>query len=82
VIIIEVFIGNKPLMSYVFKILSLKDNEIILKSRGRNNSKTIDVFEVYRRLTTQKIEDVEIITNSLEHDNRYVSELIIKFRIK
>jgi len=69
-------------MSYVFKILSLKDNEIILKSRGRNNSKTIDVFEVYRRLTTQKIEDVEIITNSLEHDNRYVSELIIKFRIK
>lgn len=81
-IIIEVFIGNKPLMSYVFKILSLKDSEIVLKSRGRNNSKTIDVFEVYRRLATQKIEDIEIITNSIEHDNRYVSELIIKFRIK
>lgn len=69
-------------MSYVFKILSLKDSEIVLKSRGRNNSKTIDVFEVYRRLATQKIEDIEIITNSIEHDNRYVSELIIKFRIK
>jgi len=77
----DILIGQKPVMDYVMKILSCKnDKSFSIKARGRYISKAVDVWEAYRR-KFNNIKEVKFITNSLKYENKYVSEIEISFTL-
>lgn len=77
----DIFIGHKPVVDYVMRILYNKDDKnFSIKARGRNISKAIDVYEAYRR-KFNNIKDVNFTTKSLKYENKYVSEIEIRFTL-
>ncbi len=84
-----VYIGKKPVMTYVLAVLSaFKANpeEIIIKARGRNISTAVDVSEVTRNNYLSDITNtVTLGTEKLEGEEggtRNVSTIEITLRKK
>jgi DNA-binding protein Alba len=71
----DLFIGKKPVMTYVIALLSYNKKARIL-SRGQNISKSIDVLEVFKRKYAKNVK-YEIRTDTVELENRPVSEMQI-----
>lgn len=74
-----VFIGNKPIMSYVIStVMQLKNSssEVTIKARGKFISKAVDVAEVVRKrfLKDQSpaIKDIKIDTEEYNLDSRII----------
>lgn len=66
-----VFIGSKPVMSYVLACitqLNENDQDLILKARGRAISRAVDTAEIIRNrfVTDAKIKDIQISTEQIE----------------
>lgn len=83
-----IYIGRKPVMNYCLAVItSLQDNagKVVLKARGNNISKAVDVAEITRNryLEDLKVEDIEIGTDELEADEggtRNVSRMSIMLK--
>ena len=81
-----VFIGKKPVMTYVFAVMTaFKDNpdEVSIKARGRSISTAVDVAEVTRNSYLSGITNhITINTEKLEGDRgpRNVSTIEIILR--
>lgn len=63
-----IYVGRKPISSYLFGILTQikqEQKEIILKARGKMISKAVDIAEVcINRLATEfKVKDIKIGTD-------------------
>ncbi len=86
----NVFVGLKPVMSYVTAIvmhLNSGNKEVIVKARGNVISKAVDVVEVARRRFFEgklAIKEISIGTEVLgqETDRRNVSTMEIKLEKK
>lgn len=75
----EILIGKKEVMTYVLSLLSLTEEEVVIKSRGRNNAKALDVLEAYKNRFGQ-VKDVEFVTKTVKMEKRNVTELEITFK--
>lgn len=71
----EIFIGNKPVMTYVLVALTSKDSEITLLARGKNISKAVDTLEILKR-KFMKDPKITIETSTVQLDKN-VSEIKI-----
>ncbi len=75
----DVLIGKKGAMAYVLAVVTgfNSDNKVVIKARGRNISKAVDVAEIIRNrfLQEAKIDKIEIGTETIE--NRAVSTMEI-----
>jgi DNA-binding protein len=86
----NVFVGLKPVMSYVTAIimdLNSGNREVIVKARGNAISKAVDVVEVARRRFFEgklAIKEISIGTEVLgqENERRNVSTMEIKLEKK
>ncbi len=85
-----VYIGRKPVMSYVLAVMSHFNapdvQEATLKARGRAITTAVDVAEVTRRrfLTNVRVSNVEIGTEVMPEEggrNRPVSSIAIKLSV-
>ena len=72
-----IFIGSKPVINYVRAIsIQLNDSnskEVIIKSRGKNISKAVDVAEISKRnLSNLKvhIKNIEISSEEFENNGK------------
>ncbi len=68
-----IFIGKKPLMSYVLAALrQINDNDgtVVIKARGKAISRAVDVAEILRNqfATTATVDSIEISTERLTSD--------------
>ncbi|MCK5251670.1 MAG: DNA-binding protein Alba [Thermoplasmata archaeon] len=68
-----IFIGKKPLMSYVLAALRQindADKTVVIKARGKAISRAVDVAEILRNqfVTTATVDDIEISTERLTSD--------------
>lgn len=72
----SVFIGNKPIMSYVTNaVFQLKnDSEITIKARGKFISKAVDVAEVVRKRSLKDeaiaIRNIKIDTEEYQQEGK------------
>ena len=74
----ELLIGKKEVMTYVLSLLSLPEKEVIIKARGRNNAKALDVMEAYRN-RFGNITNPQFVTKTVKMEKRNVTELEITF---
>jgi DNA-binding protein len=68
-----IFIGKKPLMSYVLaasRQINDGDGTIVIKARGKSISRAVDVAEILRNqfVTTASVDDIDISTERLTSD--------------
>lgn len=68
-----IFIGKKPLMSYVLAALrqiNENDGTVVIKARGKAISRAVDVAEILRNqfATSATVDDIEISTERLTSD--------------
>ena len=75
------FIGKKPVMTYVLAIMSSPQNEVTLAARGRYMAKVIDVYEVFKNKFTKECK-ATFTTNTVKMEDRNVSELLLKITWK
>jgi DNA-binding protein len=65
-----VFIGKKPVMSYVLACMTLFTNsdEVVIKARGRAISKAVDTVEIIRNrfMPDVKVSDIKIGTEEVK----------------
>ncbi|MCL4399432.1 DNA-binding protein Alba [Candidatus Parvarchaeota archaeon] len=83
-----IFIGKKPLMSYILAILTHMNSghsRIVIKARGSMISKAVDVSQIVKRKFSKdlKVTKVEIGTEELpgreeDHKTRDVSYISIE----
>lgn len=69
-----IFIGKKPLMSYVLAALRQingRENSVVIKARGKAISRAVDVAEVLRNqfVQTATLDDIQIYTERLQSDD-------------
>ena len=57
-----IFVGNKAPMSYVVAVLTEfeKQSKVIIKSRGKAISKSVEVAEIVKRKYLKEVEVIEI----------------------
>ena len=67
------YIGKKQLMIYVMSLVSNKDHKMRILSRGRNISKSVDVFLIFQRRFAKNVK-YEITVGTVVLENRNVSE--------
>jgi DNA-binding protein len=71
-----IFIGEKPFMNYVTGVITQfqikKQNEVVIKARGKFISRAVDVAEVSAKkfLKDEKIRVKNIVINSEEFENK------------
>ncbi len=67
-----VFIGKKPVMSYVLACMTLftGSNEVVIKARGRAISKAVDIVEIIRNrfMPDVKVSDIKIGTEEVRSE--------------
>jgi DNA-binding protein len=71
----NVFIGRKPVLNYVLACMTLFKSgheEVVVKARGRNISRAVDVVEVLRSrfMPNAEVTDIQIGTESVNSDDR------------
>ena len=68
-----VFIGNKPVMSYVLAVVTqFNDNDtVIIKARGKAISRAVDTAEIVRNrfVPESDVKDIQISTEEIENFN-------------
>ena len=69
-----IYIGKKPLMSYVLAALrqiNEDDGTIVIKARGKSISRAVDVAEILRNqfATTATVDEIDISTERLTSDD-------------
>ncbi|GCC10891.1 MAG TPA: DNA-binding protein Alba [Euryarchaeota archaeon] len=68
-----VYIGNKPVMSYVLAVATQlsKANEVIIKSRGRAISRAVDTAEIVRNkfISGLKVKEIQIGTETVKRED-------------
>jgi len=69
-----IFIGKKPLMSYVLAALrQINDDDgvVVIKARGKAISRAVDVAEILRNqfATTATVDEIDISTERLTSDD-------------
>ncbi|GBE54693.1 DNA/RNA-binding protein albA [archaeon BMS3Bbin15] len=68
-----VYIGNKPVMSYVLAVATQLSNasEVIIKSRGRAISRAVDTAEIVRNkfISGLKVKDIQIGTETVTRED-------------
>lgn len=68
-----VYIGNKPVMSYVLAVATqLNDSEeVTIKSRGRAISRAVDAAEIVRNrfMPGVQIKDIQIATENITRED-------------
>ena len=86
-----IYIGNKPVMSYVLAVVTQFNNglndEVLIKARGRAISRAVDTAEVVRNkfMTGVDVKDIKIGTEQLAGENgdkMNVSSLEITLKAK
>ncbi len=76
-----VYIGKKPVMSYVLaavtQINTGNSNKVVLKARGRAISKAVDVSEILRNKFVQelKIDSIQIGTEEVKREDGSASNV-------
>ena len=76
-----IYVGSKPLMSYVLAVISQfynnGSNEVIIKARGRAISTAVDTAEIVRNkfIANAKIRDIKIATESLPNQDGKTSNV-------
>ncbi len=68
-----IFIGKKPLMSYVLaglRQINRDEGTLVIKARGKAISRAVDVAEILRHqfVETATVDDIEISTERLTSD--------------
>ncbi len=68
-----IYIGKKPLMSYVLAALrqiNRDEGTLVIKARGKSISRAVDVAEILRHqfVATASVDDIEISTERLTSD--------------
>jgi DNA-binding protein len=82
-----VYVGNKPLAQYILAVLTLYnkgEKEILLRGRGRQISKTVDVVELLKNkhlMNKIEVEDIKIGTENAPN-GKQISYIEIKIKIK
>ena len=69
-----VYVGKKPLMSYVLAAvmqINTESREVIIKARGQAISRAVDVAEVLRNkfVRNAKVQDIRISTETLARED-------------
>ena len=70
-----VYIGRKPVMSYVLAIITYFNTpdakEVVLKARGRSITTAVDVAEITRRrfMDKLKVDKIEIGTEEMKQED-------------
>jgi len=85
-----IYIGNKPVMSYVLAVVTQFNNgfdDVVIKARGRAISRAVDTAEVVRNkfLPNVEIKDIQIGTEAIEGeggDKANVSSMEITMKTK
>jgi DNA-binding protein len=76
----DVLIGQKDTMVYVMSLLSLGEGDVVIKARGKNISKAVDVFEVFRNRFGKVMNDSVLFkSDTVKIGDRNVSSLEISF---
>ena len=69
----EVYVGKKPFMNYVTAVVmqfTQGANEVVIKARGRNISRAVDVAEMVRkRFLKDEVELEKVNIDSEEKEN-------------
>ena len=76
-----IFIGSKPLMSYVTSLIiqftNKNSKEVIVKARGKFISKAVDIVEVARKRFLKEnnlsIKDIKIDTEEYEREGKKIN---------
>lgn len=78
----EIFIGKKPIMSYVTACITALNypknkGEVSIAARGQSINRLVDVIEVLKRFINYEIKNVEFGTDIIkqEGDERRISSL-------
>ncbi|RLG37452.1 DNA-binding protein Alba [Candidatus Alkanophaga liquidiphilum] len=66
-----IYVGNKPVMSYVLAVVTQFNNgseEVVIKARGRSISRAVDTAEVVRNkfMPNAEVRDIKISTEEIE----------------
>ncbi len=85
-----IYIGNKPVMSYVLAVVTQFNNgfdEVVIKARGRSISRAVDTAEVVKNKFMPGVElmDIKIGTEVIEGeggDKANVSSMEITLKTK
>ena len=82
-----VFIGRKPVLNYVLACMTLfksRQEEVLVKARGRSISTAVDVVEVMRNrfMTDLNIGDITIDTEELTSPDRNQPTNVSSIEIK
>jgi len=85
-----IYIGNKPVMSYVLAVVTQFNNgfdDVVIKARGRAISRAVDTAEVVKNkfLPNVEIKDIQIGTEAIEGeggDKANVSSMEITMKTK
>lgn len=68
-----VYVGSKPVMNYVLAITTQlsRSNEVVLKSRGRAISRSVDAAEIVRNrfMPEVKVKSINISTEELARED-------------
>ena len=75
------YIGKKPVMTYVLAVMSSPEKEVTLAARGRYMAKVIDVYEVFRNKFEKECK-ANFTTNTVKIEDRNVYELLLKITWK
>ncbi|MFO8017549.1 MAG: DNA-binding protein Alba [Promethearchaeia archaeon] len=74
-----VYIGKRPTMNYVMAVMMVleKDEDCVVKARGRAISHAVDVCEILRHRFMEGVEykDIIITTEQLESDDGKVNNV-------
>jgi DNA-binding protein len=76
-----VYIGRKPVMSYVLAAVTQfntgNSNKVVLKARGRAISKAVDVSEIVRNKFVQelKVDEIQIGTEEVKREDGTTSNV-------
>jgi len=85
-----IYIGNKPVMSYVLAVVTQFNNgfdDVVIKARGRAISRAVDTAEVVKNkfMPNVEIKDIQIGTEAIEGeggDKANVSSMEITMKTK
>ena len=85
-----IYIGNKPVMSYVLAVVTQFNNgfdDVVIKARGRAISRAVDTAEVVKNkfMPNVEIKDMKIGTETIESeggDKANVSSMEITMKTK
>lgn len=85
-----IYIGNKPVMSYVLAVVTQFNNgfdEVVIKARGRSISRAVDTAEVVKNkfMPGVELKDMKIGTEVIEGeggDKANVSSMEITLKTK